>query len=567
MAVQDAKRLRELVSDYYHGLITPESYRQQRAKLLDSIGETVVPQLETTTDARPVPLPAADAVPKPSATTKDSQTAAQRPLAVVLGAIAVLGVGIVTVLLLTRSPDSDQSEETSPQRADMTTDRVMGRGDSLLQDFLSRSDWSGDSLANFATAWRALEDDQRNLAAEGRQYRRLTSALHQRIREESAIGAEVTVTSLQQLIELAIALGAPYRETSVVVGVSERQTESTLQESEGSDTAEEPDNIIAAVTGEQRGDIAAVQDADVIEGETLVTQEPETSAPALTTESAEADAGLAPAGRDKVTPTSADVTEPDDPCSAELASSRRPYCRDTLSKGSEGPLLVVLPAGDFEMGGDHNNAESPVHRVTISKSIAMSRDEISSADFEQFCTAANQLCPDKTWGSDHYPVVMVSWDDALSYTEWLTEQTGQQYRLPSEAEWEFAARAGTKSPYYFGDEITPSAAHSSANGPVDSPLPRTDRSVNRNAFRLYHMSGNVREWVQDVWHPSYEGAPYDGSARTQGFRDLRVVRGGSYTDIATKLRSAAREPLDQSHRDGMTGFRVVREVMQQATEK
>ncbi len=155
----------------------------------------------------------------------------------------------------------------------------------------------------------------------------------------------------------------------------------------------------------------------------------------------------------------------------------------------------------------------------------------------------------------------MTWDDAVSYTEWLSESTGFGYRLPSEAEWEFAARAGTQSPYFFGDEITPAAALSSENGPVEKPLPRSDRSINRNPFRLYHMSGNVREWTLDAWYPNYENARPDGSARSIETESSRVVRGGSYSERARKLRSAAREPLDRSHRDTMTGFRVVREVL------
>jgi formylglycine-generating enzyme required for sulfatase activity len=148
----------------------------------------------------------------------------------------------------------------------------------------------------------------------------------------------------------------------------------------------------------------------------------------------------------------------------------------------------------------------------------------------------------------------------------LTNATGFQYRLPSEAEWEFAARAGTQSPYFLGDEITPSAAHSSDNRPADAPLSRSERRINSNPFRLYHMSGNVREWTQDAWYPDYDNAPADGSARLLDSEDQRTVRGGSYADPGTKLQSAAREPLERAHRDAMTGIRIVREIRQQAPD-
>jgi formylglycine-generating enzyme required for sulfatase activity len=132
--------------------------------------------------------------------------------------------------------------------------------------------------------------------------------------------------------------------------------------------------------------------------------------------------------------------------------------------------------------------------------------------------------------------------------------------LPSEAEWEYAARAGSRTRYPFGDDVTPVAARSSANGPVDSPLANGDRSVNRNAFRLFHMIGNLREWVADPWHSGYAGAPADGTARLGVESNARVVRGGSYSDGALYLRSAARGPLERGARDRFTGFRVVREL-------
>ena len=227
--------------------------------------------------------------------------------------------------------------------------------------------------------------------------------------------------------------------------------------------------------------------------------------------------------------------------------------------GSKGPPLVVLPTGAYEMGTDGIDSESPPHQVDIAYHLAFSRYEITAQEFQQYCAATSLICAEAPWGDD-YPIVSVSWDDAVAYTEWLSETTGFEYRLPSEAEWEFAARAGTESPYFFGDEITPSAAHWSGNGTVDSPVSRSDQAVNRNPFRLYHMSGNVREWTQDAWLKNYDNAPRDGSAHQNEAEDRRVVRGGSYSDSSTRLRSAAREPLDRSRRDSKTGFRIVREV-------
>jgi formylglycine-generating enzyme required for sulfatase activity len=155
-------------------------------------------------------------------------------------------------------------------------------------------------------------------------------------------------------------------------------------------------------------------------------------------------------------------------------------------------------------------------------------------------------------------MVNVSWEDARAYTDWLSQVTGAVYRLPSEAEWEYAARGGTTSEYTSreGDKILPTDARFDA----DSPLPVNDRSVNANGFRLRHMYGNVREWVADAWSPNYRGAAADGTPYGGGGNAARVVRGGSYADDAYKLRSAARERLPVTSRDRKTGFRLVREV-------
>jgi formylglycine-generating enzyme required for sulfatase activity len=142
----------------------------------------------------------------------------------------------------------------------------------------------------------------------------------------------------------------------------------------------------------------------------------------------------------------------------------------------------------------------------------------------------------------------------------LTEKTGSKYRLPSEAEWEYAARAGTTTTYPSGDEILITDAVFSDRKTLTAPLPKTDRSINRNKFRLYHMLGNVREWIADSWHDNYSGAPGNSYARITGGTNLRVVRGGSYQDDASALRSGARDKLASDNANKFTGFRVIQEL-------
>ena len=244
-----------------------------------------------------------------------------------------------------------------------------------------------------------------------------------------------------------------------------------------------------------------------------------------------------------------------DACSVSLAKKRKRYCRDVLGSIGKGPTLVVIPGGKFSMGGE-KTSEQPVHDVTINP-FALSVREISYGEFQQFCEDKQYQCPKQPWVGKDYPIVNVSWNDAMAYTTWLTGMTGNTYRLPSEAEWEYAARAGTKTLYPFGEEVLISDAVFSDRKKLASPLPKTDRSINRNKFRLYHMAGNVREWVTDTWHDGYDGTPNDGSPHNDSGVSMRVVRGGSYTDSANALRSGAREKLQTGTKDKFTGFRIV----------
>ncbi len=220
--------------------------------------------------------------------------------------------------------------------------------------------------------------------------------------------------------------------------------------------------------------------------------------------------------------------------------------------------MVVLPAGSFMMGSTRAANEQPVRRVQLANAFAISAYEVSHSDYQRFCQASGRPCPAARWTEPLDPRVNVSWEDARAYVEWLSAVTGAVYRLPSEAEWEYAARGGTDTAYPFseGDKVLPSDARFDAS----RPLPVNDRSVNLNGFRLRHIIGNAREWVADTWSENYGGAPDDGSAWLRQGVDKRVVRGGSYADNSSQLRSAARQGLPVAHRDSVTGFRIVREV-------
>ncbi len=242
--------------------------------------------------------------------------------------------------------------------------------------------------------------------------------------------------------------------------------------------------------------------------------------------------------------------------------------RDALKSGGEGPLMVVIPAGRFMMGSPESEpqrlpSEGPQHAVVFSAPFAMGVYAVTFDDYDRFCEHTNREQPeDSGWGRGNRPVICVSWDDAQAYCEWLREQTGRAYRLPSEAEWEYACRAGTATPFHFGQRITAEQANYdggySYNGSAKGQYREQTVPVGSfppNTFGLYEMHGNVWEWCQDAWHDSYEGAPMDGSAWELDGAS-RVVRGGSWDFIPWNCRAANRLNLRPASRDVGLGFRV-----------
>jgi formylglycine-generating enzyme required for sulfatase activity len=223
--------------------------------------------------------------------------------------------------------------------------------------------------------------------------------------------------------------------------------------------------------------------------------------------------------------------------------------------------MVVVPAGAFDMGSS-TEYENPVHRVTFAKPFAIGRHEVTFDEWDRCvedkdCKAQPD---DRGWGRGDRPVINVSWDDAKDFTKWLSQKTGQTYRLPSEAEWEYAARAGATTAFWWGRDVGSRQANcrecNTGSGQQTSPV----GSYKANAFGLYDTAGNAAEWVEDCWNDNYRGAPKDGSAWTAGQCRLRVLRGGAYDSQAKTVRSTARFRYDTDVRYAANGFRVVREL-------
>ena len=211
--------------------------------------------------------------------------------------------------------------------------------------------------------------------------------------------------------------------------------------------------------------------------------------------------------------------------------------------------------------------EGPVRTVTISKRIAMGRYEVTFEDYDRFADADSRRTrpDDEGWGRGRRPVINVNWNEAKAYATWLSAQTGKTYRLPSEAEWEYAARAGTETAYSWGDEINCGQARygrrpgGECSDSLDGTVPVG--SFAANAFGLFDMHGNVWEWVEDGWHDDYEGAPSDGSAWTSGGDSPQaVVRGSSWIFVPQILRCARRVWNLPSNRNFDGGFRLVQDL-------
>jgi formylglycine-generating enzyme required for sulfatase activity len=224
-----------------------------------------------------------------------------------------------------------------------------------------------------------------------------------------------------------------------------------------------------------------------------------------------------------------------------------------------GPEMVVVPAGRFKMGAQTK------HNVVIPNPFAVGKYPITFNEWNAAFAAGGvaHRPEDRDWGRERRPVIHVSWDDAQACIKWLSKATGQHYRLLSEAEWEYACRAGSETAYCFGDnpDELKNYAWFAANSPTKKHREGETHPVGEkkpNAFGLYDMHGNVFEWCEDCWNKTYDNAPKDGSAWTSGQCDLRVQRGGAWNGGKEELRSDYRYNNERTSRRGNVGFRVAR---------
>ncbi len=225
------------------------------------------------------------------------------------------------------------------------------------------------------------------------------------------------------------------------------------------------------------------------------------------------------------------------------------------------PELVRIPPGTFKMGSKLAR-QKPRHTVSMSRPFAIGRFEVTFDEWDACVDqkGCDQSPSDLEWGRGRNPVMNVSWLDAQQYVKWLSEKTLQNYRLPTEAEWEYAARAGTRSPYFWGNSI--GANNANCRDCNRNPASHTQPvgSYAANSFGLFDTSGNIAEWVEDCWNDNYRGAPDDGSAWRKGDCRRRVLRGGSFDSTALQVQTSWRFRYDADVPYYSNGFRVVREL-------
>lgn len=225
------------------------------------------------------------------------------------------------------------------------------------------------------------------------------------------------------------------------------------------------------------------------------------------------------------------------------------------------PVMVVLPSGRFLMGSDRETGrgrdEGPPHRVRIA-TFAAGKYEITFAQWDA-CAAdggCRAIDDDAGWGRGRQPAINLSWDDAQAYVQWLSRKTGQHYRLLSESEWEYAARAGTHTPFPSGWDI--GAADANYRGVAGHAMPVGSYAANR--FGLYDVEGNVWEWVEDCYAQRYSHLPANGLAHEADACIYRVARSGSWDSFPAYVRSANRDMMLATAHNATLGFRVARDL-------
>lgn len=299
---------------------------------------------------------------------------------------------------------------------------------------------------------------------------------------------------------------------------------------------------------------------------------PKEKAPLATTATEETGSEIVETSEEAVEPSTATESKPEKVVAtttetAEKPGRKRPHLvnpfTDKLKGGSSGPIMVFVPEDEFMMGAGKLSTrldERPQHKVKL-KAFAISQYEITFAEFERFAKEMGSHSPERSGiNPKTSPIVNISWQDAQDYTSWLSRKTRHKYQLPTESQWEYAARAGTTGSYWWGLDIGSNRAHCLGCGsPANMRAATNIGMFEPNPWGLYDTSGNVAEWTQDCYNPNYQNAPNDGTAWHDGDCSKRIVRGGSFSNAGSGSTNTRREKYNAGSKLSHIGFRVVRE--------
>ena len=269
--------------------------------------------------------------------------------------------------------------------------------------------------------------------------------------------------------------------------------------------------------------------------------------------------------------------EPPKEANIKINSQSFKIIQDVISTDKFAPVMVTIPAGSNTLGditGSGISREQPTYRVTITKPFAIGKYEVTFNEYDFFCEQTGRKKPDdEAWGRGKHPVINVTWDDAHDYAKWLTSKTGQKYTLPSEAQWEYAARAGTQTNYWWGDKPGDKLSQCGDCAEVQRCIDCKDEPVfiegtaivgsyKANPFGLYDVHGNLAEWIMDCGNDTNSFEPSDGSPRLYGDCDKRMIKDGSWSNNVRFIRASVRlsPPDGNDHKGKNVGFRVAREI-------
>ncbi|MBV9111766.1 MAG: SUMF1/EgtB/PvdO family nonheme iron enzyme [Hyphomicrobiales bacterium] len=292
----------------------------------------------------------------------------------------------------------------------------------------------------------------------------------------------------------------------------------------------------------------------MLPGRNLIGAQPSAPAAPASPKPSETAAAIAPTMQPTAPPQAEAPASPD--AATPSPATRQPASPPPASPSVKEPEMAKLAGGNFAMGSTDDPSEKPIHQVTI-KPFAMSKFPVTVREWNE-CAAAN-ACEFTALGDENAPVTNVSWSDTKQYLAWLAQVTHKPYRLPSEAEWEYAARGGTQTKYWWGDQLQPGMANCKncvAVASTAAESPAKVGSFKPNSFGLYDMGGGVDQWVEDCWHRNYQGAPTDGAPWMDGDCVSHVIRSGSWKNDASYVRPSNRDHYDTGVRYPTHGFRI-----------